>query len=201
MATGLHRDRLRSASLSRPSASSNIMATRASDCIVTFQRGTTEFDIDIIDQHLTAEQLGRMFGVQPSSLWLSADNRAYFSNADGTLNLGGVMPFTTFAVQGSPASVESQQLSTPTLQTPTTLSATAAPTSGNRSPWSGFTSVVSTNPSRARAPGYPLKVVQARILRFEGGKPIFERIGQTFVNISEATANLTHVLTAAPCFT
>ena len=33
-------------------------------------------------------------------------------------------------------------------------------------------------------------------MRFDGGKPQFERVGQVFVNITEATANLMHVLTA-----
>ncbi len=178
------------------------MATRSTlpSRIVTFQRGSTEYDIDLCSQQLTSQQLGRMFGIQPSTLWLSADNRAYFSTVDGSLTLpDNISPYTIFAVQGS--SAESQQPPTVVQTPPVTISATTpAPSSGSRPQWSGFTSVMSqSNPSRTRTPsgpGYPLKVVQARILRFDGNKPNFERIGQTFVNITEATANLNHVLTA-----
>ncbi len=182
------------------------MATRSilpSRHIVTFQCGSTEYSIDHCSQQLTTEQLGCMFNVQPSTLWLSTDNRAFFAIADGSLNLpqtgpDSIEPYTTLVVQGSP--METQQ---PPSAPPVTISAItpAAPSSSNRPQWSGFNSVVNqsrtrTPPPPPSGPGYPLKVVQAKIVRFDGSKPNFERIGQTFVNITESTANLNHVLTA-----
>ncbi len=110
------------------------------------------------------------------------------------LFFGGAYIRNYTVVQGSPG--ETQQ---PPSAPPVAISAItpAAPSPSNRTQWSGFNSVV--NQSRTRTPsgpGYPLKVVQAKIVTFDDSKPNFERIGQTFVNIAESTANLNHVLTA-----
>ncbi len=59
--------------------------------------------------------------------------------------------------------------------------------------------MISQPPVRTRTPsglGYPLKIVQVRILRYVSGKPVYERVGQAFVHICETTANLLHILTA-----
>ena len=91
---------------------------------------------------------------------------------------------TTLTVQGQPAEADNHT-STRSQQQTVTLSSTPA-----RSQWSGWTSVAgySQNTIRSKltaSSGYPLKIVQARILRFDGGKPQFERVGQVFVNITD----------------
>jgi len=62
----------------------------------------------------------------------------------------------------------------------------------------GFTSVVSQSSSRkATNSSFSLKFVQAHITEICNNWPNFQKLGQTFVEMSEATANVLHV-TAAP---
>lgn len=42
----------------------------------------------------------------------------------------------------------------------------------------------------------PIKIVQVQIERVENHTPLYTRHGQLFVNITDSSANLTHVLTA-----
>ena len=75
------------------------MATLGS-WIVTLQRGAVEFDIRV-DQRVTTEQLGCMFSVQPDTVWLSAENKAFFSS-DGAFDLAteNIAEYTIVTVRG-----------------------------------------------------------------------------------------------------
>ena len=155
---------------------------------VNFSRGSTEFDLDLNRQSpITTEQLGHMFHVRQDTIWLASqfDNRAYFPQ-DGAFDLRAERfpTLTTLTVQGQPAEADNHT-STRSQQQTVTLSSTPA-----RSQWSGWTSVAGSSQNTIRSKptassGYPLKTVQARILRFDGGKPQFERVGQVFVNITD----------------
>ena len=64
--------------------------------------------------------------------------------------------------------------------------------------WYGFQSVVHQTPSqkKAAAANFSLKVVRANLTHFEGNRPHFSKQGQTYVELTEATAKMQYVTSA-----
>ena len=65
-----------------------------------------------------------------------------------------------------------------------------------RPTYPGFTLVISSQRRAANGGGYSLKVVQAWISCISAGCPQFQKLGQTFIVLSESTANIHHVTSA-----
>ena len=62
----------------------------------------------------------------------------------------------------------------------------------------GFTSAISQTGGRRGVSGtFCLKVVRARITEFINNRPNYQKLGQIFIDITEATANIFHVTAAA----
>ena len=144
--------------------------------IVTLQRGAVEFDIRV-DQRVTTEQLGWMFIVQPVTVWLIAENRAFFSS-DGAFDLAteNITEYTIVTAQGQNMDVYQVRQTPPTR----TVTSTPGPSSrGGRLSCSGFNSVLGAQPTR-RTPSehaFLLKNVQARIERMAAADPGFLKRG------------------------
>lgn len=165
---------------------------------VTFTRGDRRFDLDI-SRSYTVEQLGRMFSLEPSSVWLKRnfDQRAFFPTTDGRFDFPSfrLSEFDILNVEGEPANS-----TTPTVTPSSSSTLSATTSSGSASgrsgsvgrSYPGFTSVV----RRASSATFNLKIVRARISHFSGGRPSFEKQGQMFLELSEATANQAFVLDA-----
>lgn len=116
-------------------------------------------------------------------------NRVFFPGDDGAFDLEGLEEFTHLEVEGG----ELGAAGTVTTPQSTTLSATPAPQHAQASrSYPGFSSVVNTpTHSARRGHVFNLKVIQARIDDFPlSGRPTFVRLGQTFIELCEATANV-----------
>ena len=98
-------------------------------------------------------------------------------------------------VEGTPAARPSSSTITPTPR-PLTLSATASGPSTPRN-YPGFSLVVSQSGSRRVNGSFSLKLVQGWITDFSNSRPNFQKLGKTFVEMTEATANVLHVTAAA----
>ena len=130
----------------------------------------------------------------------SLDGRVYLPDEDGLFDFPNMSPgpaeFDTIAVEGTPNSAPANG------ETP---SEPAMPNAGNSSQsttvtatqptWSGFQSIVRQTPSqkKAAAASFSLKVVRANLTHFEGDRPHFDKQGQTYVELTEATANMQYV--------
>ena len=170
-----------------------------SEATVTLSRCGREFSLQL-NRSYSATQLGRMFSVEPGSIWLreTYSNRAYFPSDDGTFNLQaeGVEIYTEMTVEG-----DSVRSTAPPSSTAVTLSATTGSSSSSSSSANSILSSLPNFPSvltshgrrRSSGGGCNLKVVQAGITCFCFGRPEFRRLGQTFISLSEATANIHHV--------
>ena len=166
---------------------------------VTLSRCGREFCLQL-SRSYTAAQLGRMFNVDPNTLWLreTYSNRVYFPSSDGTFDLKaeGAEAFSEITVEGDAYSGSGNRPAAPSTAT---LSATGVGSSSNTSnsmlsSYPSFTSVVSSHGRRgSNGGGSNLKVVQAEISGFSAGRPEFRRLGQTFIPLSDSTANIHHV--------
>ena len=115
-------------------------------------------------------------------MWLQEEfgNRAYFPDTSGTsfdlpLEVGLTMP--SMVVQGQPNQA-------PNTSNMTTV-ATPGPSSGpsSRPPFT----------ARRSVPSVSVKVVQATMSRLASGKPTFNKIGQTYIDVTDATASVSYV--------
>ena len=140
-----------------------------------------------------------MFRVSATDVWLReryGNGRAYFPNDDGIFDFREEnAEFMHLEVEGTPEARPSSSTVTPTPR-PLTLSATATGPSTPRS-YPGFSSVVSQTGSRRGNSSFSLELVQGRITDFSKSQPNVQKLGQTFVEMAEATANVLHVTAAA----
>ena len=86
-----------------------------------------------------------------------------------------------------------------TLSTAPSVDSTAGGSSSSplQPSYPGFTPVLSTQGRRGLyRGGFNLKVVQAKMTWQSAGHPDFLKLGQTFITLSESTANIHHVTTA-----
>ena len=124
--------------------------------------------------------------VDPSEAWLrdNCDNTAYFPQ-DGNFNLQthGLSEYTTLVVEGP-----SITAAPPRSNLPPSMTLTSTPSSS-----SGFQNFRSVTAPR-RSPSFSLKVLKAKMYRNGRRKLDFQTLGQTYIEISEATANLEHIL-------
>ena len=169
----------------------------SNDESVTLTRCGRVFELQL-GRTYAVRQLSRMFNVDPTTLWLrdTFNNRAYFPTNDDTFDLKaeGVTSFAELVVEGenvSSASVNRTGPSTITLSTGNSSTRSSSPS------YPGFTPVVSQGRRSTTATGgYSLKVVQARISCISGGRPQFQKLGQTFIVLGESTANIHHISSA-----
>ena len=118
-------------------------------------------------------------------MWLRAEsgNRAYFPDASGSsfeLPTDVAWEVRSLVVEGQPLKAAAST-SGPTIATPSTGASIPGP---SRTPFTAtkkFSSSVN------------VKLVQAVMSRQPSGKPSFNRLGQTFVDVTEATANVTYI--------
>ena len=126
--------------------------------------------------------------VDPSEVWLcdECDGTAYFPQ-DGHFNLHGanLSTFQLLIVEGPEIGV--QRTSHP--RHPSSISVTSTPNPTSLPPPT-FRSVTATR----RGPSFSLKVVKASMQRQGRGKPEFQATSQTYVELTEATANIEHIL-------
>ena len=149
----------------------------------TLYRGDRRVDLST-DQSYSAENIARIFQLSPSEIWLRErfGTRLYFPRADGMFDFSGVDEFTHLEVEGGSARASPTVTATP-------------PTS--RLNYPGFTPVVGQSAGRSRSSSsgtFSLKVIQARIRDpSSNGRPVFDKQGQHYVQISESTANVAYV--------
>lgn len=150
----------------------------------------------------TVEQISRMFQVSPSDVWIREryGGRAFFPSDEGNFVFGEENDLSHLEVEGTPVLRGSRSASRPTSppRQPLTLSATASSSTGSTpQSYPGFTSVISQSGGRRGGSGaFSLKVVHARITDICNNRPNFVKQGQTFVELTEATANVLHVTAA-----
>ena len=122
--------------------------------------------------------------LDPASVWLQEEygNRAYFPNTTGASfdlpsDIGLTAP--SLVVQGQANQAASVAHNMPTIATP-------GPSTYGPSPRPPFT-------ARRSTPSVSVKVVQATMSRQASGKPSFNKLGQTFLDLTDATANVSYV--------
>ena len=119
-------------------------------------------------------------------MWLRAEtgNRAYFPDASGSsfeLPADVAWDVRSLVVEGQPLKAPAST-SGPTIATPSAGASIPGPS--RQTPFTAtkrLSSVVN------------VKLVQAVMSRQPSGKPSFNRLGQIFVDVTEATANVTHI--------
>ena len=124
--------------------------------------------------------------VEPSETWLrdDCDGKAYFPQ-DGNFNLQtqAISEFTTLVVEGPSLNTPAARSNLPPT---TTLTSTPSP-----SGFPGFRSVVAPK----RSSSFSLKVLKAKMNRSAGRRnPEFHVMGQTYIEITDSTANLEYIL-------
>lgn len=124
--------------------------------------------------------------LDPSSVWLQEEfgNRAYFPDATGgSFDLPSEIGLTvpSMVVQGQPC--QSSMAHVPTVVTPATLSSSSSFGPSSRPPFI----------ARKSMPSVSVKVVQATMTRLASGKSSFNKVGQTFLDVTDATANVSYV--------
>ena len=114
---------------------------------------------------------------------------AYLPRQDGTFDLSDVSQYSMLTVKGP---LLSSPLPLRTSNTARSMSVSSTPSlpGPSHTPPSGFHSVVAPK----RLPTFSIKIVKANIVNAFRRKPEFVSISQTFVELTESTANLTYVL-------
>jgi len=180
--------------------------------VVRLVRGDREFEVSIGRSYST-EQLSRMFNVDPGSIWLRSryGNEVYFPNPEGVFDLPSerVLPYAEFSVEGESMTRHLQgqasaQSSAGQANTHTpVMQRTPGPSNYHGSPAAmPFTSVVNRTGKRPASheqiPSYRLKIIQATMTfaSTTTRKPTFTCLGQTFVELTEFTANVPSILAA-----
>lgn len=121
---------------------------------------------------------------------------AFFLSADGTFSFGQEDDLSHLEVEGTPVRAPSQSSSPPRHAQPLTLSATSSASTPRSYPT--FSSVVSQSGNRrGGSTRFSLKVVHACITEFSNNRPNFHRLRQTFIEMTESTANVLHNTAAA----
>jgi len=121
-------------------------------------------------------------------VWLrdECDGTAYFpQEGHFQLHSDSISTYTTLIVEGP--EMGGQRTINP--RQPSSISVTSTHNSTPLPPPT-FRSVTATR----RGPSFSLKVVKARVQRQGWGKPEFQPTSQTYVELTEATANVEHIL-------
>ena len=155
----------------------------SSEETVTLSRGGREFTLQLTRSYTTA-QLGRIFGVDPSGIWLreTYGNRALFPTNEGTFDLSseGVQPFSDLTVEGE-GSGSANRTTAPSV----TLSATASGSSSSpaQPSYPGFTPVLSTQGRRGSyGGGFNLKSCTSRDDMANSGSSGFPKVRTNVYN-------------------
>ena len=180
---------------------------------MTFQRGDVIIDLKIFDSTFTAGNFARMFNVEEGSIWLRetfGSSRMFFPDREtGEFDLSTIDPYTcpNIDVMGT------SKLSEPTpreRQLPAALrgrdrdSTVTVDTANQNQPGPsglqdhGFNSVLPNSRGshrRSQDTSFSVKVVQARMSAgVSANRPEFQRLGQSYVIMTERQANVDYVL-------
>lgn len=161
--------------------------TRSEHCIFTSYVATEIMRLAsvglVVQCHLLIYSFSAHAQLDPASVWLQEEfgNRAYFPNTTGASfdlpsDIGLTAP--SLVVQGQ-ANQASSVAHIPTIATPGP--STCGPSS--RPPFT----------ARKSMPSVSVKVVQATMSRQASGKPSFNKLGQTYLDLTDATANVSYV--------
>ena len=143
----------------------------------------------------------------PQTVWLRARfaNRTYWPDG-GVFDLNSVESFALLSVEGVSCTQSTEAPEVPhSSRSTTTLSSTpslGSEPSSSKQPttpmWPGFASVVHSQTKglakKKASVNHTLKVIVASINHVDGDKPSFNKQDLVYVNISESTATLPHVL-------
>lgn len=126
-------------------------------------------------------------------VWLKdkSDDSGHFPGSeDGSFNLNSIPPFTTMIVEGPPVSGFLPRAQGTRRQSVVSTSSSAVRVASALPPPPIYRSV--TAPKRV---AITVKVVKARMkmLKKGSGNPEFESLSQMYIELTEATANITHV--------
>lgn len=166
---------------------------------VTFEREDREYDLNIQSNSYSADQIARMFQLDPSSLWLKEKfgSNAFFPNANGEFDFTSVDARSCPVIEVIGRSMDSRPQPA-AFRPPATLSSTAPACSSSSQSYHGFTSVVAQGRGRrSNDSSFTIKVVQARIRSITGGKPDFRKLGQAYIVATERQASVDFVLREA----
>ena len=152
---------------------------------ITLRRDQLTYTVSA--ENYTAEQIGRMFRLSPSDVWLREryGNRLFFPNNEGRFDLSHAEDLLDLEVEGT-----ARPSTTGTTAPPGTESnSTVTVTPSNPRNYSGFTPILA-----GRSRNYTLKVTQAVIDgRERNGRPKMTPVDQVYIDLTEATANVHHV--------
>lgn len=131
--------------------------------------------------------------VDPSEAWLQdeCEGTAYFPQEGGQFNLHtlGLAPYATLIVEGPEVAAAVAPQRTTNLPPPRPLTVSSTNHSSTLPP-PIFRSV--TAPKRGAS--FSLKVVKATVTKKGRGKPDFQPTSQVYIELTEATAHLEHIL-------
>lgn len=155
---------------------------------ITLCKGDKRFEIDLQRQY-TAQEIGRMFRIVPSELWLREryGSRVFFPSQNGLFQLDTVEEFTHLEVEGGEVNVSPSGTSS--------ASVSSTPTQGTGSKrYPGFSPVLATHSTKKTSTTFNLKVIRGQIDEFlPSGRPTFLKLGQIFIELCESTANMPYV--------
>ena len=125
--------------------------------------------------------------VNPSDVWLrdECDGSVCLPEQNGDFNLDQIGPYTTLVVEGPTAgfSMRAGMVSSTSGRSQQTHMQSSLP------PAPMFRSVIASKKIT-----FSLKVLKARMIQTrKGKKPEFETTGQMYVDLTDATANITHI--------
>ena len=152
------------------------------------KRGRQVVELD--PAQVNTELLRRIFGVSPDGIWLHEEfsGRAHFPDDEGNFSFSAARISGHLIVEGPPFAGQSPTITVPC--TPGPSSMMPQRTAGNQVP-PFFRSVV-----RAKTSTINLKVVLAKMTTTERSKCSFNAESQMFVELTESTANVNHIVSA-----
>ena len=166
-----------------------------SSLMVTLERNGSRHEVQL--GQVNTENLRRMFHVSVSEVWLKDDitGKVYFPEEHGSFHLADIEGYPTLTVEGPDMSQSTSlpRRGNPFLRaTSSTVSSTLSAGSSGSSPGAPiFRSVVAPRKGSTLC----VKIVKAKVKK--GGnrkKPEFLPISQTYVEVTESTATLDHIL-------
>ena len=139
---------------------------------------------------MNTELLRHIFGVSPDRIWLREEfsGRAHFPDDEGNFSVSAVEICSHLIVEGPAFTTQSQTITLPC--TPGPSSAMPQRTAGSQVP-PFFRSVV-----RAKSSTINLKVLLAKMTTTESGKCSFNAESQMFIELTESTVNVNHIISA-----
>ena len=148
--------------------------------------------VELDPAQVNTESLRRIFGVSPDGVWLREEfsGRAHFPDDEGNFSVSAVGICSHLIVEGPAFATHAQSPTITVPCTPGPSSTMPQRTAGSQVP-PFFRSVV-----RAKSSTINLKVVLAKMTTTESGKCSFNAESQMFIELTESTANVNHIVSA-----